>query len=763
MVPRPWRPAWLLLLPYTLAHSVPLDGRGQEASQVPTGRSRNNEEADSTTPDALPKRLYSLSPHIQHNLAIIVSMTIKLEGIKTSEQNECLIHLVKMADSEFTKMATPEALEAMWSTDDGISEEEMLDVMHKTLASLTALLPSEEEFLEDHCPRVSTEGVSESLSRIALAMARATMKGSTARFQGYQSSTDQALEALFPPWLVGWGLCFLIVSSILGLSSCCCGLWNCRLTRKNPRFRSPIDKGLLIRGKQLGSGGFGSVYLCTLKGSSELRVVKMITVDMDDMSAVQEALEEAKKLISLRHPNIVKYIDIFLHRQRIGEVDIDDYVCIVMEHCNGGCIRDLMEAEGFVNFNVWQVLDAFHQVCLGLESTHQMGIVHTDIKLENIMVTILKDGRLILKIGDYGLAVHTGSDGSEPRIGTTPGLLRVAPKAVVGKSSKKIAQVSVKGNVTEACGGTPAYIAPEVFQSFDHFSEEPMEVDKYNSVIECDRKSVVNFAVDIWALAFVLYELTGLDIPDEEPYPGQLALDRDNWQESLDEYSVELRKSFEKAILESKIATGKEERRTSAGKNGRDDLEQNFKKTDSADDVRRDNNKNEIGDVNFVRGAHKKGQAVVTSTTINERGLLQSLNSWESEELSKEAHGSRGTEEKSTDNDEDEDEDEYSDRKEGERESKLNFADTLNAMKSCPVGSDERTSAELLEIFRRMLTRRPKDRPSVTELLKSPVFALLPGSAARSEWEDKNKELVRQISSSNLTVESSKDEKIARG
>ena len=171
------------------------------------------------------------------------------------------------------------------------------------------------------------------------------------------------------------------------------------------------------------------IFCSAAKGDKGKRVLKMILVD--DMSAIQEALDEAKKLITLRHPNIVRYIDVFLHQELIGDVLTNDYVCICMEFCPGGCLRDYMESDDFVPLSPLQILDCFQQVCLGVLFTHGMNIVHTDLKLENIMVCFGDGGRLILKIGDYGLAVmnRSGVAGSGPSGVASPPTLRAPRRA----------------------------------------------------------------------------------------------------------------------------------------------------------------------------------------------------------------------------------------------------------------------------------------------------------------------------------------------
>src|SRR3546814_16378568 len=76
----------------------------------------------------------------------------------------------------------------------------------------------------------------------------------------------------------------------------------------------------------------------------------MIPVDLEkNVNVLQDALDEAKLLIELRHPNIVEYSDVFIHRDMIvrsesgsgkKRLNTRDSVCIVMEYCRGGTLLD---------------------------------------------------------------------------------------------------------------------------------------------------------------------------------------------------------------------------------------------------------------------------------------------------------------------------------------------------------------------------------------------------------------------------------------
>eukprot|EP00968_Pinguiococcus_pyrenoidosus_P012803 scaffold1140_cov251-Pinguiococcus_pyrenoidosus.AAC.6 len=121
-----------------------------------------------------------------------------------------------------------------------------------------------------------------------------------------------------------------------------------------------ICAGEIKVGRMLGQGGGGRVFTCTLQG--KLRVVKMISINIDqDINALGDALEEAKNLIELRHKHIVSFYDFFFHRgEEAEEGKCQDYVCIVMEYCDGGSLLDHISNGVPLPFDV--LVTAFYQV-----------------------------------------------------------------------------------------------------------------------------------------------------------------------------------------------------------------------------------------------------------------------------------------------------------------------------------------------------------------------------------------------------------------
>ena len=106
----------------------------------------------------------------------------------------------------------------------------------------------------------------------------------------------------------------------------------------------------------------------------------------------KETLQEAKILEQLKHPNIVRFKEVFLTKKQ--------KLCIVMEYADGGDLYKKMKDQKGQFFSENQILDWFTQICLALKHVHDRKIIHRDLKGQNIFMT--KDNRV--KLGDFGIA-----------------------------------------------------------------------------------------------------------------------------------------------------------------------------------------------------------------------------------------------------------------------------------------------------------------------------------------------------------------------
>ena len=145
-------------------------------------------------------------------------------------------------------------------------------------------------------------------------------------------------------------------------------------------MNSVIDDLILIN--YIDAGCFAETFLSKKKGSEKLYATKRISIQM----IIQEPClknyiqNEINVLTKIKHPNIVKLYDAKGDKQ---------YIYLVMEYCNGGSLYDLLNkykekngkpfSENIVRFFMKQIL-------AGVECLHYHGIIHRDLKLDNILL-----------------------------------------------------------------------------------------------------------------------------------------------------------------------------------------------------------------------------------------------------------------------------------------------------------------------------------------------------------------------------------------
>jgi serine/threonine-protein kinase len=156
-------------------------------------------------------------------------------------------------------------------------------------------------------------------------------------------------------------------------------------------------------------------------------------------------LREARLAARLSHPNIVAVYD-------VGEEDGRPY--IVMEYVEGETVADLLRGRGRLEPGTAVALTL--QVCAGLETAHEAGLVHRDVKPQNLLVT--PSGAV--KIADFGIARSV--DGTRlTQAGTVLGTAAyLAPEQAAGETVTAAADLYALGAVLyELLSGRPPYVA----------------------------------------------------------------------------------------------------------------------------------------------------------------------------------------------------------------------------------------------------------------------------------------------------------------
>lgn len=147
---------------------------------------------------------------------------------------------------------------------------------------------------------------------------------------------------------------------------------------------------------KLGAGGMGEVFLAEDSELHRQVAIKFLHLHNEDTSNRLRFRREAQAAAGLNHPNIVTIHQI---------LEEGEYLCIVMEYIEGQSLRSLINGR---SIGVDQALDIALQMCNALAAAHAQGIVHRDVKPENVLLA----SRGPVKLLDFGLAVHDQS----PRI-----------------------------------------------------------------------------------------------------------------------------------------------------------------------------------------------------------------------------------------------------------------------------------------------------------------------------------------------------------
>lgn len=212
--------------------------------------------------------------------------------------------------------------------------------------------------------------------------------------------------------------------------------------------------------QKIGSGGMGSVYKALQPATNRMVGVKILHPKLANRKdLVSRFRREARAMSHLSHPNTTK---VFLY----GALD-DGSLYIVMEFLDGKNLNQTVRTEG--PFPVARALPILIQVCGALDEAHKVGIIHRDMKPENIFLCQQDGLRDYAKVLDFGLAKVTERE-------MRPGSLILTQEGMVF--------------------GTPEFMSPEQAQG-----------------------RVLTPASDIYSLAVILYEVLTGKLPFEGKTP----------------------------------------------------------------------------------------------------------------------------------------------------------------------------------------------------------------------------------------------------
>ncbi|MGH7713661.1 MAG: serine/threonine-protein kinase, partial [Gemmatimonadaceae bacterium] len=147
--------------------------------------------------------------------------------------------------------------------------------------------------------------------------------------------------------------------------------------------------------ERIGLGGMGQVFLAEhvrMKRKSALKVMREALTS--DPIAVSRFHREAENASQINHPNVAAVYD-------FGETS-NGLVYIAMEYIPGESLSEIIEQEGALN--PARVADIIAQAADALSAAHGLGILHRDLKPDNIMLTSTRWGTDLVKLVDFGIS-----------------------------------------------------------------------------------------------------------------------------------------------------------------------------------------------------------------------------------------------------------------------------------------------------------------------------------------------------------------------
>ncbi len=153
--------------------------------------------------------------------------------------------------------------------------------------------------------------------------------------------------------------------------------------------------------KKLGEGGMGTVYLAEHVKMGRKAALKVMNPGMNqDADAIARFNREAANASRLSHPNICGIYD-------FGET-ADGLIYLAMEFIEGQSLTSLIEKTG--SLPPKRAATIIHQSADALQVAHDVGVVHRDLKPDNIMIAKSRDGSDNAKVVDFGIAKASSSD-----------------------------------------------------------------------------------------------------------------------------------------------------------------------------------------------------------------------------------------------------------------------------------------------------------------------------------------------------------------
>jgi serine/threonine-protein kinase len=197
-------------------------------------------------------------------------------------------------------------------------------------------------------------------------------------------------------------------------------------TNQPPLVGRSLADGKYVIEALIGSGATGAVYKATHRELRRTVAIKVLHPHYQrDPAFMADFRDEALAASQLDHPNVMRVLDF--------DQEPDGLIYIVMEHLSGRTLQSVLDEERRLPTD--RALEIMIQVCAALSVAHDHGIIHRDVKPDNIMLVPSRNDEgttfELVKVCDFGIAARHNPDGDDD----------AAPDSVIA--------------------GTPEYMSPE--------------------------------------------------------------------------------------------------------------------------------------------------------------------------------------------------------------------------------------------------------------------------------------------------------------
>lgn len=245
-----------------------------------------------------------------------------------------------------------------------------------------------------------------------------------------------------------------------------CPIDGMRLFKKADEYLGRFLAGRYRLDERIGSGGMAFVYKAIDQLDEKTVAVKLLRPHLS-MEAGQRIrfLREVRAARAARHPNIVEIY-------HVGE-SVEGDAFMVMEYIEGATIGETVRGRYFME--IPRVLEVMREICLGLLAAHEVGVLHRDIKPDNVILTGNSSSKVGIKLLDFGLAQMKGdlrlTDTGQ--VFGTPEYL--SPEQATGAGASTASDQYSSGVVFfEMLTGRPPFLGPPAQVMMAHLKTTPV-------------------------------------------------------------------------------------------------------------------------------------------------------------------------------------------------------------------------------------------------------------------------------------------------